>query len=81
MAAQTIGTCHCGAWASLTAGLCSRCRQVADLPHGRLVTVPIGLVASGLPLQARVLASAGLTPARIAALLGADEADVRRVLG
>jgi hypothetical protein len=55
-------------------------RVIPDLPHGRVLTVPIGLLASGLPLQARVLASAGFTPARIAALLGADEADVQRVL-
>lgn len=45
------------------------------------MTVPIGLLASGLSLQARVLVSAGFTTARIADLLGADEADVRRVLG
>jgi predicted amidophosphoribosyltransferase len=77
MAVQTIGTCPgCGSWASLRGGLCPTCAA-----HGRVLTVPIGLLSSGLPIQARVLASAGFSAARIAELLAADEADVRRVLG
>jgi hypothetical protein len=90
MAVQTIGTCPgCGSWASLRGGLCPTCAASADLvvagltraAHGRVLTVPIGLLSSGLPIQARVLASAGFSAARIAELLAADEADVRRVLG
>lgn len=89
MATETIGTCpSCGSWASLKDKRCSLCRAaasttVAELtryPHGRVVTVPIGLLSSGLPLQVRVLASAGFGAARIADLLCADEADVRRAM-
>lgn len=77
---QAIGTCVCGSWASLAAGLCSSCRQVATLPRDRLLTVPTRLLASGLPLRVRVLAGAGFGAARIAELLAADEADVRRAI-
>jgi hypothetical protein len=84
MASTDIGTCVCGSRASLRDSRCSQCRAVADLaryPRDRVLTVPLGLLSSGLPIHARVLASAGFTPARIAALLDADERDVRRVLG